>query len=145
MRRMTTMLLAAVLLQSAVAGASPAGKQRVETIRYGPNPYRLIVADPGVYSAEPGVAFTSVEIYPKVGERWISVTATDDSGLPVRVWVAQGGNTVIGEFCGASDDPVRVKPLYRVELIMFTGTCGGGPSVATTGTLEVTYLRRPPG
>lgn len=139
MRRVIAVLLAAVLVQSAVAGAGPAGKQRVETIPYRPNPTRLVVA------GFQGVAVTSVEIYPKAGERWIWVTAADDSGLPVSVAVAQGGNTVIGWFCGTADDePVRVTPLYRVELIMFNGACRTRPSVATTGTLEVTYLRRPP-
>jgi hypothetical protein len=142
-RRGMAVLLAGVLMQSAVAGASPAGKQRVETISYGPNPTRLIVADHGMFTASPGVSITSVEVYPKAGERWVSVTATDDSGLPVRVEVAQGGDRVIGRFCGGPHDPVRVKPLYMVELIMFSGTCQSGPSVATTGTLEVTFLRRP--
>lgn len=79
-------------------------------------------------------------------EDLIEVTVDDAAGGPVAgvVWQAgPSGYEVIGEFCSATDVPIPSR--YSGEPIsvnVYAGAClDGTPSVATRGTMEVTFSK----
>ena len=147
MRRLVGAFVAAALVPAGagVAGARPrpavAGERRVVTQEYAPNPQKRIEVDPGRVTGSQGISVTTVEFFPRPGERAVVVKAEDDWGSPVRIDVQQG-RTMSGMFCAGSDDPVPIREGELVVLEIYSGACGGAAGVATTGVVEVTFLRR---
>lgn len=138
------MAAALVPAGAGVAGARPspalAGKRRVVTKAYAPNPQNGYAVDPGRVTGSQGISITTLELVPRPGENAVVVTAEDDWGSPVRIDVQQR-RTMSGMFCAGSDDPVPIREGEPFILEIYSGACGGATGVATTGVVKVTFLR----
>jgi hypothetical protein len=78
-------------------------------------------------------------------DRSVSVTVTDDRGLPVVFQLSQGYTsdnatvTDLGEWCASTPKPVRLPhPGEPVIVYVELGACGNSPSVPTMGTVKLT-------
>ena len=87
----------------------------------------------------------------EMGEKYIKIEMTDASGQAVAGFISQGdtdgdgvGN-LYGDFCGAHTEPVALESeSVPVGISFYSGVCGDGtPSVATTGTIQVTLSNLP--
>lgn len=132
--------VAALVISSnaAFAGSAP----RIEEAAYlGGTPPGLNLtaqlADKGIGGA----------VLPGGTERFVSVTAADDSGLPVSIAVTQdttgdGVPEIRYEACGATAKPVKVQPGKNVVVYVFQGPCGSGASgLAAGGTITATFSK----
>jgi hypothetical protein len=86
-------------------------------------------------------------VLPGGTEKFVSVVASDDSGLPVSIAVTQdttgdGVPEIRYEACGATEKSVKVQPGKNVVVYVFEGPCGTAPSgVATGGTITATFTK----
>ena len=138
MRRLAALVLVVVAATGGVAGGANPSRRIVEE-RYAPNPERRIV----VGTFDPGLAVAMVSFVPRPNERAVEVELTDDLGGRVEGLIYQGRDS-LGEFCGATDDPVPIHRGQPVDVIVMTGECGGAVAVASRGTARVTFLRGEP-
>ncbi|HEX2295669.1 MAG TPA: hypothetical protein VHN37_10215 [Actinomycetota bacterium] len=116
------------------AGAAPRPAARTESA-----PYQPLEGEIGV--GQPGPLVSTVTL-PGGPENYVTVELTDASGGPVLAEIVQ--QDVITVFCGATDGPVRIEPSFDVTVRIHEGRCfGGGPAVATHGTVEATFERLP--
>jgi len=81
-------------------------------------------------------------------EQYVSFEITDASGTTISANVGQdpdGDNQVatVGEFCGKTEEPIKVEPGLEVTIFVEQGTCGGGPSIVTEGTIKATISNLP--
>ncbi|MFN2588416.1 MAG: hypothetical protein ABR613_09925, partial [Actinomycetota bacterium] len=89
---------------------------------------------------DPGVSLAEVAFHPRPGERTVSVSLDDEAGWPVRGSIEQEGNYV-GPFCGETEKPMPIEPGKDVWVVVYSGVCDGSATVATSGTIEVTFFR----
>lgn len=116
------------------AGAAPRPTPRTESA-----PYQVMEGEVGV--GQPGPIISTVTL-PGGPENYVTIELTDASGQPVLAEIVQ--QDVLTAFCGATDGPVRIQRSFDVTVRIREGRCfGGGPGVATTGTVEATFERRP--
>ena len=83
-------------------------------------------------------------------ERFVSITAEDQSGQPVLVSINQdtngdGFNDGVADVCatGEKGEAAEVNPGLEMRLFITTGPCGSGASVPMGGTLQVTISNLP--
>jgi hypothetical protein len=80
-------------------------------------------------------------------ERYVSVVVLDTAGRPVLAELTQDYNGDSGPelskvFCGATDQPVRIRPGVETRVYLYAGTCeDGSVSAPTTGTVRATFTR----
>ena len=84
-------------------------------------------------------------------DKFLSVEVADQSGQPVYVQFAQDADgdslseTDVGEVCGKTEEPMEVpEPGLEVSAFVHVGTCPDGtPSIATSGTVKLTFSNLP--
>lgn len=96
----------------------------------------------------PGASFGGGAFAIGGDEQYLSFKITDASGTTVSANVGQdpdGDNQVatVGEFCGKTEEPIKVEPGLDVTVFVEQGTCGGGPSIVTEGTIKATISNLP--
>lgn len=146
MPRTSLLALAAV----AALAATPAGAAPARTVQ---GHYRGAVGTqqfvatilPGPYE------IGSTDVRPKAGERWVHLTAADSSGLPIWFTVLQdarfvdgNADTNLGEFCGSTPKPVRLRSdVGTITVFPRSGPspCGVAVSVPTTGVVTARFTR----
>ena len=87
----------------------------------------------------------SATFVPMRGERRLTLTANDATGLPVLFYVYQDAryvdgkmDTVLGRFCGTGRDIRLRNDRGEVTVFLVNGRCGSGVSAPTTGTMTAT-------
>ena len=84
-------------------------------------------------------------------EKFVSVKLTDSSGQPVPGSIQQDldGDLSSGEsgelaydFCGQTEEPVKIVPGSDVIVYVQVGPCGDGAGAGTQGTIDVTLQNR---
>jgi hypothetical protein len=145
-----TVGLVAVTL-AAVAGAVPATAKPVR--------YREVTATyttpggvAGVISGDTdvqGSRYGSATLPTRASDRTVTVSIADTGGTKVAAEAAQdtdGDGTTdatLGTFCGATTAPLRLaKPGVPVFVYVNAGSCGGGASLPTTGTVTARLYAR---
>lgn len=83
---------------------------------------------------------------PKPGERFVSISISDDLGRPVfgHTHFHQDGDGEVDEvdFCNETPKPIRLGAAKKLEVAVFLGTCPDGtPSLVTQGTVTATFSR----
>lgn len=147
-------VLHAVVLAGAVAvsgtaqaaTATPHGAARTATASYTGSGVDSVAVVPGVYG-DISDAVAAVSFTPQTRERTLSLSVTDQLGRPVLAAVVQHlgpGNSdddELGRLCGQPGTfhlPVAQAP---VTVYLLSGTCNGGPSTPTTGTVTGRFTR----
>lgn len=144
-------LLAAMLVAPMEAGA--AKKKKAPK----PRVYETTYTCPcGVQANGQGPAWRlgtgegGVQIAVASNEKYLSLELTDDSGLPVFFSINQdvdGDGTLYeyenGQACGKTAEPVELQPGAAITVFIQSGTCDGGPGLATGGTLKATLSATP--
>jgi hypothetical protein len=133
--------LALALLVLAVPAAAHATKGRTVSGEYNTV---VIDTDPGSPQANGSIS-NGVSFRPHKGERFISVTITDESGLAARAVVGQdfdhdGVDDTSHEICGASTSPIAFRRGVRVDIWTQDGPCADGTNAAATfGKITATF------
>lgn len=84
-----------------------------------------------------GVITSPVKLSPGPG-RFLSLTIEDESGGKVSAHIRNADSTVA--ICGETEKPIRVRPNFETEVLLFAGLCEDGtPSMPTTGTITATF------
>ena len=152
MRRTAALLVSFVLAGAPASG--PAGArtfdddQRTATAAYlatgGPS------GAPGFYWPDsPAGNLGGVALDVRDGEHFVSVTVRDDSGVPVHGEIAadldgiEQTSEMVADFCGRTHAPVELPDVSSVRIILRTGSCGGGPALATSGKVRVEFFKLP--
>lgn len=138
MKRIATLAILILGLSAAVGQAAPG--QRVVEKNYEPVYFIPNGTAGSIYSSN-GVRFR-----PKAGERFVSVSITDNTGLPVPARIEQD---IDGDdkadikltFCGATEAPVEIVPDARVVVWMIDGTCDDTAGGWTTGVMTATFSK----
>jgi hypothetical protein len=101
------------------------------------------------WSGSPAGNVGAVEFEVKRGEHFISVRVRDGSGLPVHGEIAadldgiEQTSEMIADFCGRTRAPVELPDVPTVRVIVRSGSCSGGPALATSGRVEARLSRLP--
>lgn len=136
MRRLAVVALATtVVVPAAVGHAEPRRREtRVMVAGYEPAWGRIFI-DPNM----PGVSAAEAEFEPERGERAVTVTLEDRSGLPARGIVAQTDRFL--RFCGETPEPFELaNSLDPVVVRVYSGVCGERDAgLATRGAIRVTF------
>lgn len=110
------------------------------------------------YSLSTGVAGHGTEAHwsmgtkyqvfrPREGERFVSLTIADKTGLPARGHIhmdADGDGKLdhITDFCGGTLDPIPVGRAKKIEVGVIFGTCpDDSPAVVTQGVVTATFTK----
>jgi hypothetical protein len=142
-RKIALLTLALMLLGAAVPALAKSVKQRTATGEY--NTLTVDTDDPGSVTA--GRFSNVVSFTPREGERFVSVSIVDKSGLPARAVVGQdldgdGNEDVSAEICGATTAPIALKKNATVLVSAQEGPCEDGTNaMATFGTVTATFTR----
>lgn len=134
MRRVLTLLVTAVLIAS--AAPSLADEQERTVTR----PYTITRGH--IQFSSHGVAWmgTQAEFFrARPGEQSVTISLTDNTGTPVRGRVDLGADVV--EFCSETPEPIAVAPRQKFGVHAIFGLCDAGVSIATEGTITVTFSR----
>jgi hypothetical protein len=80
-------------------------------------------------------------------DRFVTVSARDNSGRPVMVEVSQEGSRLgesweLGKLCGTTGTFRLPQPGDLVRVYLLAGTCGSQLSLPTSGTVTLTLVRR---
>ncbi|HEV2755429.1 MAG TPA: hypothetical protein VG318_06595 [Actinomycetota bacterium] len=121
------------LLVLTIAPAAGGTSERTETVPY-ENPAVLI-----------GDAFTvqvnsAPEAVPARGEKTVSIVLEDESGRPVAGLLHQG-DSELANFCGATEQPVRLVSRKPVHVHVYSGPGCSDMSIATRGTVAFTFAK----
>lgn len=75
-------------------------------------------------------------------ERFVSIEIVDAHGLPVTGVVTQP-NDAGTHICGATPEPIPIRPFRKVTVFLMNGACSGAAaSLVTTGTVTATFTHR---
>jgi hypothetical protein len=96
-----------------------------------------------------GTQYGAVTIPTKRGDFALDVSVADSGGTRITADVAQDVDgdgqidNVLASICGASTSPVRIR-LAGAPVVVYlnVGSCGGGASVPTTGTVTARVYSR---
>jgi hypothetical protein len=75
------------------------------------------------------------------GERFLTVSISDESGMPASATVEQGGMLV--KICGSTETPIKIAPSRRVKVYVYALGDPDCPSAATGGTVHMSFSNRP--
>ena len=151
MRRATAVFLTMCLpgaFATSLARADDDDGRRKATARY--------VASVGA-SAAPSVYWPDspignvggAEFKLKKDEHFIEVRVSDGSGLAVHGEIGadldgiEQTSEMIAEFCGRTEAPVELPDVDAVRVIVRSGSCDGGPALATSGRVKVKLSSNP--
>jgi hypothetical protein len=138
-------LLALVVALCVIAAPALAGnaKSRTET-----GEYNTVTVDTDAPPQASGRVTNGVTFETQPGERFVSVTIEDKSGLPARAVVGQdldgdGLEDVSEEICGSTAAPIKLqKGVVAVMVWTQEGACADGTNAfATFGTVTATFTR----
>jgi hypothetical protein len=81
-------------------------------------------------------------------EKYVKVEVTDATGTTISGSVGQDPDGDMqtdekGTYCGATEEPIQIEPGVDIVVYVDQGTCNGGPSVVTQGTIKVTLSNLP--
>ncbi|MEA2432831.1 MAG: hypothetical protein QOG54_288 [Actinomycetota bacterium] len=86
-------------------------------------------------------------------DKFVKVEITDASGQKVNIGLAQNvdgtdnfAEVPVGEVCGTTEEPLAVpNPGVQVDIFVYEGTCTdmATPSIATSGTIKLTFSNMP--
>lgn len=141
MRKRLPAAFAAALLAMA-AFSSPAGsvEARIHTLEYVGGGIAISPERSTVVRVGEGIGAVVFRGGP---ERFVSVEIEDAHGLPVTGIVIQPDDDEGTHICGATDEPLKIRPFEKVTVFLMNGVCGdAGASVATTGTVTATFTKR---
>ena len=107
----------------------------------------------GACLVDPTMPFSCKSAIPSLAEAaFIKVEVIDATGQKAGGFISQGdtdGDGIsdgYGQFCGAHAEPVAMStPGAPVDISLYMGVCSdaSGPSIATTGTIKVTFSNMP--
>ncbi|HYO61741.1 MAG TPA: hypothetical protein VEU29_07570 [Actinomycetota bacterium] len=139
-RRVSFAAAAAALAASLLGGAVTAAPAptRIQTLEYVGGG---IMADDGKHVVVRAGDQVGAVVFRGGPERFVSIEIEDTHGLPVTGIVSQPGGRGT-HICGATDEPLKVRPYEKVTVFLMNGVCGDmGASVATAGTVTATFGR----
>jgi hypothetical protein len=95
-----------------------------------------------------GYVYQELAIPSQLNEKYVSLTAMDQTGGKVYFYVNQSSTPPApgsgGDFCGSTDQPLRIYPGASVNIWIWQGSCAdGSPALATTGSIEATFSNVP--
>lgn len=144
-------LLAAMVVAPVEAGA--AKKKKAPKPRVYEAPYTCpcgIQANGNGPAWRLGTGEGGIQVAVGAKEKYMSIELTDASGLPVFFSITQdvdGDGTLYehenGEGCGKTTEPVELVPGAPITVFIQSGTCDGGPGLATGGTMTATLSATP--
>lgn len=91
-----------------------------------------------------GTHLGTARIYPRRAERYVAMSLTDATGLPVAFEVAQDldddgrEETSYGAYCGKMPEIKLKAARLPVTVFILTGQCGTGVSAPTKGVVTAT-------
>jgi hypothetical protein len=142
-RKLAIFTVALALLGGTLPAMARSNKPRTVTGEY--NSVKVDTNNPG--PAAKGRISNGVTFTPRNGERFVSVTITDKSGLPADAFVGQdldgdGLEDVSQHICGATTSPIALKKGADVMIYTQEGPCEDGTNaMATFGTISATFTR----
>lgn len=117
--------------------AAPTPKLKTERLE------QIAYTAPGFYETANGMAVGGIRVQTFTGESFLSLAATDASGLPVRIQVFPEEGPAI-EVCGSTEKPVEIPEGQELTVRIFEGPCQDGAiAAATSGDIEVTLSNLP--
>lgn len=145
MRRATAMLTVMCLTGSfapSLARADDDDDRRTATARYVASAGAS--AAPSLYWADSPIGnIGGAEFQLKKDEHFIEVRVRDGSGLEVHGEIGadldgiEQTSETIAEFCGRTEAPIELPDVDSVRVIVRSGSCDGGPALATSGRMKV--------
>lgn len=149
MRRLLAGLLLAVLAGAAIA--APATARRRPTERIVKSPYRTPVLGVAIGAENQAYYYDCLQqigcaILPvKAKDRFVRLEILDASGGETfgAIYAMPGGDHV-GNFCGATKQPLFIRGVQELLVHVISGFCPGGstPSTATTGFVTGIFTKR---
>lgn len=139
--RRTALLAAAVTLGCSVPSAFAAHGHTEKAAYQAPAGYHH--TDLTVNVLDHHFGFT--QLRSTKADRFVTITVTDATGLPVAFDVEQwdpkapGGTYELGSFCSRSKQLRLPAPGRSVVIYPEDGTCAAGPSAPTQGTVTATF------
>ena len=107
----------------------------------------------GVCLVDQSLPFHCLSATPTIKDaRYVRIEVSDATGQKVGGFISQGDvdgdglNDGFGGFCGAHAEPVEMNtPSEPIAISLYMGICSdaSGPSIATTGTITVTFSNLP--
>jgi len=102
----------------------------------------------GLYGNLSGNNFGGASFPTGSEEKYVTVEVTDASGTAISGSVGQDpdGDSFTdekGTYCGSTEDPISIEPGVDIVVYVDQGTCAGGPSLVTQGTIKVTFSNLP--
>jgi hypothetical protein len=151
MKRATAVLVTICLpglVATSVAWADDDDDRRKATARYVASAGASAL--PSLYWADSPIGnIGGAEFDLKKGEHFIEVRVSDGSGLAVHGEIGadldgiEQTSETIAEFCGRTEAPVELPDVDAVRVIVRSGSCDGGPALATSGRMKVKLSSNP--
>lgn len=144
MRKLLASVTIALLATSLLAPASGAPSKRKVTREY-TLANGMVVFNSAEAHWTVGTAYQVFR--PRAGERFVSFSITDDSGLPARGHIHIDANRdgeldPIDDFCDETPEPIKLGKAKKIEVGVIFGTCPDDtPAVVTQGTVTATFSR----
>ena len=142
------MICSAGLFATSSARADDDDDRRKATARYVASAGAS--AAPSIYWPDsPAGNIGGVEFQLKNDEHFIQVSVSDGSGLAVHGVIGadldgiEQTSEMIAEFCGRTEEPIELPDVDAVRVIVRSGSCDGGPALATSGRVKVKLSRSP--
>ncbi|MDP9067923.1 MAG: hypothetical protein M3N53_06205 [Actinomycetota bacterium] len=141
MRKIIPTLIAALLSVSLAPTSGAAASDREVTKAY------TMANGTVVYnsaSAEWSIGTQYKVFRPQPGERFVSISVSDDAGQPVsgHVHIRREGKLDHVDFCNETQTPIELGAAKKVEIGVHLGTCSDAtPSLVTQGTITATFSR----
>lgn len=145
--RLGTMLTVVAL----VSGGTSAAEEADWVTRTVSSPYTAAGGVAGVASGTivvGGERYGGAVLIPGDDEVLVSLRVSDETGRPVLVEASQDRDDVAApdpgttqRFCGATAEPLAVRPSVPLTVRIVVGPCGGDAvSLPTSGVVEATFL-----
>lgn len=138
MRRFLILLMVTMLVGGLLGTSSEAGKRRrTESVLY-TNASCLWAADV-CWGGLPGFG-GPIGWQRDPAENLVRISVEDASGLPIGLVVTDGEMDRM-TVCGQTDKPIRLGNNSKLFTHPFLGLCDDAPSIPTSGTITVTFIR----
>ena len=135
-KKVSVALIAGLMFASLMAPGQAAGPHRTQQYTYRVPAGVIIPGVTGTVQLGNNLAHFKV----LSGERTVTFSIDDASGRPVLGYFS--GSRFDGQFCTATDKPLKVRPGDTVYVGAMIGSCEDGRvSTVTTGTITATFSR----
>lgn len=143
MRKIVAIAAACLFVASLIGPASGAPSDRKVTKQY-TMANGMVVFDSAEAQWSVGTAWKIFR--PEAGERFVSVSVSDEADQPVYGHIhlkpEADGKTKDVDFCNETTKPIRLGAAKKIDVAIFLGTCSDGtPSVVTEGTITATFSK----